>query len=599
MPRKEDQSEVVSENQAAPAEEVQTSEEAMIQSILHLTDAGAPIIQVRTREPNRAMAALRRYFVPQNEEFVYTEWDCVNGRRVFDAAPDSAINYTRLERAGEEADMPFYGHLQHPLECLRNSSHEINETASADGRARLNLFVYLNATPFLRDHPAAIELLSQYAALLPAKPVVVIMVTADESLPVPQGTVQVVHLGSPREAELRAVLESIHNNNVQENVVDDLTEDGVRQICAMGQGMTLSDFETALSKGFVQATRSSDGDDTPPVTVEDYLVALREGKTEAVKQSDILELFPADDMNNVGGLHKLRGWLEDRRSAFSPEARAFGIVPPKGVFVVGVPGTGKSLLAKAAAGTLGVPLIRFDFGRIFSKYIGDSESRVRQALSMVEDMGRLVLFVDEVDKGLGGIGSGGDSGVSSRVLGTFLTWMQETKSEAFIIMTANSVTNLPPELTRKGRMDEIFFTGLPTPTERREVLNVHLRRRGHSADDWTDVEWREIVTASDSFVPAEIEQVVKDALILSWKQRGQDAPELKASHVKRAFETAIPMARAHKSKIDAIVNWGVANAVSASYSEAEEAVAAAKRAGRPVAQATMTAPRRRVASPRR
>lgn len=531
-----------------------TSESLLMDDIFKLSDAGGSVLQVRTREPIRTALALRKAILSE-ENYQYKEWDVVNGFRIF-----TTENLTDHRVSGGKED--FVTALETPLNDLRKAGSEINATPQS-----IHYFVYVNPQPFIADNPFVTELIQQYAAILPTSNVCLILVTDDRPLPIPTGTVLVTEMRTPTHDELRNVLDhivasAINNDGFEQKTV--LTEAEKDRICALGSGMSRYEFETHAAITVVQA--SIDGQ--PCVTAQNFMEGISKGKTEVVKQSDILELFPTEDLSNVGGMQRLKDWIAARKEAFSDEAREFGIEPPKGIFVAGVPGSGKSLMAKAIAGTLGIPLLRLDFGRVFSKFIGDSESRMRQSLKMVEDMGRLVLFADEIDKGLGGIGSGGgDSGTSSRVLGAFLTWMQETKSQVFVVMTANRVEGLPPELTRKGRMDQIFSTGLPTSSERREVLAVHLRKRKRSIDNFSAQEISLFLAKSEGFVPAEIEQAVKDALILAFNDKKAD--DMQMSHLISALEAIVPISKSHKAQIDRIIEWAANNAIPVSYTDDE------------------------------
>jgi len=552
------------------------SESLLMDEVFKLADAGGSLIQIRTRESIRAALVLRRSILADTN-YQYNEWDIVNGMRRF-------TNENLTDNKGVKGDnKDFVESLLKPLEDLRNPTSNVSANA-----ASIHYFVYMNAHPFIENNPYAIELLQQYAAILPTSNVCIILVTNDNPLPLPTGTVLVTEMRTPSAAELREVLDRIIKNNTSNGFEkpSKITSEEMDRICALGQGMTRYEFETHAAISVVQASI----DAQPCVTADNFMDGIAKGKTEVVKQSDILELFPAESLDNVGGMHRLKDWIAARKDAFSDEAKEFGIEPPKGIFVAGVPGSGKSLMAKAIAGTLGIPLLRLDFGRVFSKFIGDSESRMRQALKMVEDMGRLVLFADEIDKGLGGIGSGGgDSGTSSRVLGAFLTWMQETKSQVFVVMTANRVEGLPPELTRKGRMDQIFSTGLPNDEERREVLAVHLRKRKRNIENYSATEVKRFLEQSEGYVPAEIEQAVKDALILAYND--QKADDLEMRHLLAALKAIVPLSKSHKAQIDRIIEWAAQNAISVSYNGTEKPTADESEPTQPAARIVRT-PRR-------
>lgn len=224
--------------------------------------------------------------------------------------------------------------------------------------------------------------------------------------------------------------------------------------------------------------------------------------------------------------------------------------------------TGKSLVSKAISKQLGVPLVRFDFGRVFNSLVGKSEERIREALRMVESMAPCVLFIDEIDKGLAGMGgSGGDSGTSARVFGTFLTWLNDTEAPVFTVVTANNVTHLPPELMRKGRFDQIFTSGLPDRTDLRSVFSIHMRKRGWDFDAFTKEEQLECINRVVGFVPAEVEAVVKDALIDAFDE---GAEAVTAGHILRAADNTVPLIKSHTLDMVATMLWCKENGVQAS-----------------------------------
>lgn len=244
--------------------------------------------------------------------------------------------------------------------------------------------------------------------------------------------------------------------------------------------------------------------------------------------------------------------------------------------------TGKSLVAKAISSELGVPLVRLDFGRVFNSLVGASEQRMRTALKMVENMSPCVLFCDEIDKGLGGIGGSGDSGTSNRVLGSFLTWLQDCQHPVFVMVTANNVTGLPPEMLRRGRFDAIFSTSLPNPRERREVLRIHLNIRGRDIADFPKEEVTEVVALSEGYVPAEIESAVKDALVDAFNED----EELSMAHVKKAILSMVPLSKAFAKEIAAMNDWAKNNATPAGIDAAAGSAAPTANSARRVSTRT-------------
>ncbi len=235
-------------------------------------------------------------------------------------------------------------------------------------------------------------------------------------------------------------------------------------------------------------------------------------KVQAIKDGGLLEYYPLEDNRfELGGFVSLKSWLERAKVGFTAEAKALNLTPPRGIMLVGVPGCGKSLAAKAIAREWQLPLLKLDAGRLFDKFVGESEKNFRKAIETAESLSPIVLWVDEIEKAMvAGGGSGeADAGLSRRLFGAFLTWLQEKKQEVFVVATANDLSSLPPELPRKGRFDEIFFVDLPDDGEREAIWNIHLSLR---KQDSTRFDLVKIVSASDGFSGSEIEQAVVASL---------------------------------------------------------------------------------------
>lgn len=538
----------MSNNTAAVGGDIGESERQLQYELARLVDAGISIIQVKTREPGRTLASLRKTILldPGN---AYIEYDIVHGtRRDF-----TLDNYANHAIRGTEP-MDYVPAMKAPLQTLHDGS------ANTGDNPPLVHYVFNVPMAFTNNNPVILELLTLYFSLLPATRIVIILVTPNEPVNLPAGMVHVLNAPTPTLSELTATLrDMVEASSANYEGGADISEEEYTSLARLGLGLTKDEFDNCVCLTLIDNPSRT----TEVLTAEPFYEGISKGKTEVVKQSDILELYPIEDISHVAGMKGFKAWLEDRIEVFSEDAIEFGIQPPKAVALVGVPGTGKSLLAKAAASVLGVPLLRLDFGKVFSKWVGDSESRMRAALDMVSSMGQLVLMVDEIDKGLGGIGGGGqDGGTSARVLGTFLTWMNDNNSGVLCIVTANRIDGLPPELFRKGRMDQTFWVGLPNPEERREVLAVHLEKRGRDIEDFEEREISQFVQASEGFVPAEIEQAVKDGLILAFKDK--DSDDLSLRHVQAALQQQVPMSRSNAEQIDAIIEWGRANAISVS-----------------------------------
>ncbi len=321
----------------------------------------------------------------------------------------------------------------------------------------------------------------------------------------------------------------------------DLTKVDAEQLIKAAQGLTLSEAENAFAKAVADDDR---------LAANDIQLVLEE-KRQVIRKSGLLEYFATDEsLATVGGLDLLKGWLGRRGAAFSDAARAFGLPEPKGLLLLGVQGCGKSLTAKAIAASWKLPLLRLDMGRIFSGLIGSSEENLRKAIHTAESVAPVVLWVDEIEKGLSGLGSSGqvDAGVTARVFGTLLTWLQEKTAPAFVVATANRIDLLPPELLRKGRFDEIFFIDLPAAAEREAILRIHVARRRR---DPAAYDLAALARAAEGFSGAELEQAVVSALHEAFAEGG----ELAQRHLARAIAESLPLSVTMREDLARLREW--------------------------------------------
>jgi SpoVK/Ycf46/Vps4 family AAA+-type ATPase len=283
------------------------------------------------------------------------------------------------------------------------------------------------------------------------------------------------------------------------------------------------------------------------------LPGVMQTKYELLNRTGVLSFeYETTSFANVGGLVHLKTWLKQRRPALTGELQHLD--PPRGLLLIGVQGCGKSLAAKAAAGILNVPLLRLDFGALYDKFHGETERNLRESLKQAEVMSPCVLWIDELEKGIGT--SGGDSGLSKRVLGTFLTWMSEKKSSVFVIATANDISALPPELVRKGRFDEIFFVDLPDSLVRAKILHIHLANRGLDPGQFG---LAELMRLSDGFSGAEIEQAVVSAMYAA----AAASEPLATGHIADEMIRTSPLSVVMREKIDALRAWAAGRTVPA------------------------------------
>ena len=288
-------------------------------------------------------------------------------------------------------------------------------------------------------------------------------------------------------------------------------------------------------------------------------------KRRVIARERVLEWFDPipGGIDAVGGLDVLKGWLSQRRLAYSPAARAYGLPAPKGMLLVGPPGTGKSLTAKAVATAWGVPLLKMDLGALKSKFVGDSEANIRKAFGVIEAIGRCVVWLDEIEKALAGATQGAaDGGVSSDALGAILGWMQERQGEAFVVATSNDAASLPPELLRKGRFDEVFFVDMPNAGERSDVLKASLK--AHNRAPLHPEKMEEVAAACDGFTGSEIAAIVPDALFAAF---ADGARELLVSDLVTAARSVVPLSKTAAEKIEKLRDWakGRARFASAPY----------------------------------
>lgn len=319
------------------------------------------------------------------------------------------------------------------------------------------------------------------------------------------------------------------------------------QLVKACQGLSRSRIRRVLAKALAAKQQVDETD----------IDGVLEEKKQAIRQTGILEFFTSkESLKNVGGLENLKQWVRHRQDAFTDEARSYGIPNPKGVLLVGIQGTGKSLSAKTIAHEWRLPLLRLDSGRLFGGIVGESENRVRQMIQLAEAMAPCILWIDEIDKAFGNITSGadGDSGTSRRVFGSLITWMQEKTTPVFIVATANNVQILPAELLRKGRFDEIFFLNLPTDLERQDIFRVHLQRL--RPNRLREFDLALLSRQARNFSGAEIEQVIVDAMHRAFGQ-GVDRQrrDFTTEDIVRAIEETVPLAAIAYEQIERLKQW--------------------------------------------
>ena len=369
-----------------------------------------------------------------------------------------------------------------------------------------------------------------------------------------QKEITIVDMPLPTLDDIKSKLEKMITQNNQIDT-SELTDEGKERLCKAALGLTLQEAENAFALAMV-----NDG----KIDGKDLGIILSE-KMQVIKKTGILEFINTDiKISDVGGLENLKNWLHKRNNSWSESAKKYCLPAPKGVLITGVPGCGKSLTAKAMSAAWQLPLLKLDFGKIFSGIVGSSEENMRRAIKTAEAVAPSILWVDEIEKSLSGMNSNGDSGTSSRIFGTFLTWMQEKTAPVFVIATANNISNLPAELLRKGRFDEIFFVDLPTHRERKEIFKLHLAKRLKDKEfaskiDVNDTLYEKLADMTEGFVGAEIEQVVISALYEAFFNKRP----LEFSDLENTIRNIVPLSVTQKEQILSLRQWANIRAVAA------------------------------------
>lgn len=365
--------------------------------------------------------------------------------------------------------------------------------------------------------------------------------------------ITVIDLMPPTPEEIRAELETILGQ-----VTVRLSANGIDALVKAAQGLMMDRIRLALARAV-----ASFG-----VLDERAIPLMLEEKKQRIRRTAVLEFWPTTEtIEDIGGLDILKLWLEQRAAAFTQEARVYGLPNPKGILLVGIQGTGKSLSAKATASLWQLPLLRLDVGRLMGGLVGESEAKTREMIRIAEAMAPCVLFIDELDKGFAGIGSSfvGDSGTSARVFGTILTWMEEKTAPVFIAATANSIEALPSEVLRKGRFDEIFFIDLPSENERREIFEVHLSKVRPNRIREFDLD--SLAFQSEGFNGAEIEQAIFDAMHLAFDQRR----EFHTEDILRTMAQIVPLSKTSRERIVTLQEWAASGRCRPASSDAAQA----------------------------
>ncbi|MGG6292794.1 AAA family ATPase [Leptolyngbya sp. AN02str] len=414
------------------------------------------------------------------------------------------------------------------------------------------IFVFKDLHPFI-DSPAVTRWLRDAIAGFKDTQKAIVLMSPVQNIPIElEKEVIVLDFPLPNMTELDEVL----TQQLEVTRSRRITTETREKLLKAALGLTRDEAEKVYRKAHVTTNR---------LTEAEVDIVLSE-KKQLIRRNGILEFIEEDEtIDSIGGLEELKHWLHQRSNAFTERAREYGLPQPKGMLILGVPGCGKSLIAKTTSRLWGLPLLRLDMGRVYDgSMVGRSEANLRNALKTAESISPAILFIDEIDKAFAGSAGSADSdgGTSSRIFGSFLTWMQEKTSPVFVMATANRVERLPGEFLRKGRFDEIFFVDLPNAQERREIFNIHLTKR---RSDISRFDLDQLVSICEGFSGAEIEQGIIAAM---YEAFAQDR-EFTQLDIIAAIKATLPLSKTMSEQVTALRDWARQRARPAAASVAE------------------------------
>jgi hypothetical protein len=503
-----------------------------------LCRARNPLIWIVTREEFRVEPYI--FEAANSSKFAIRCWDCAQGVTDVNGTPLSNI-----------VSSPDVG------EALAAISDRAR--SGVDGRC---LWVFRDLPGWLQGPGGMLtvrqlrNLCKQLRTTSPQSAYSIVVISPDGNVPQDlQGHATVIEWPLPDREEIAAVLDAIVAPYSDDKVTKPTNGQRDAAIDA-AIGLSGAEAEACYARSIVQLK-----------SIDPSIVANE--KKRVIARERILEWYDPlpGGLEAVGGLDVLKSWLVSRRLAYSPKARAYGLPAPRGVLLVGVPGCGKSLTAKAIATAWGVPLIRLDMGALKSKFVGESEQNLRKAFRIIESVGRCVVWIDEIEKALAGATQGAaDGGVSADALGAVLSWMQEHQGESFVVATANDVSALPPELLRKGRFDELFFVDLPNTTERTQILAATLKKHGRGGNGAVTTDALAVVAErTEGFTGAELSELVPEALFAAFADNGR---EITVADIATAAAQVVPLSKTASDKVQRLRDWAKGRARLATSTEA-------------------------------
>lgn len=477
-----------------------------------------PVLSIDTIEEDRVEYIIRKSIKTNLNRSIYS-WDFIDG-------------YTNNPNNEGFAK-------RNPLQAL-----ELVERLNPETPA---IFLLKDFHRFLNDLSVSRKL-RNISRILKLQPKTIIIVGSEVKIPKElQDLITTLQFQLPLEEEIREELNRLVSSlNLQ--VDSQLFETLIRA----SQGLSLERIRRVLSK--IIATYKTIN--------ENSIQILLSEKKQIISQTEILEYWSVTEkIDNLGGLDNLKDWLKKRKTAFSIQASNYGLPTPRGLLLIGIQGTGKSLTAKAIANDWQLPLLKLDVGKLFGGIIGESESRLRQMITLAETISPCILWIDEIDKAFSATESKGDSGTSNRVLATFTSWLSEKTQPVFVISTANNIDLLPLEIIRKGRFDEIFFLDLPKKEEREEIFKIHLQE--FRPNSWQSFDYSKLAKSSEAFSGAEIRQSIIEAMYHAFYEKREFLTE----DICKALEELIPLANLESKQMKNLQNWAASGRIRAASSK--------------------------------
>lgn len=490
----------------------------------HLIEAGFQVLYIPTVERSRCEEELS--VIAKNTKMDFITWDAVNG---FSTDPT----------------------CKDPIEVLLSMDDDNKDSAKWKGKEGI-MFIMRNLNLFLSDTVLKQQFQNLYYGRKFSneyykRPIIILSPELQIQSDVAP-CITLVEFSLPSEKELTQVFTDVTTqiefNSATPGTVTTYNEDLKADAVQAMRGLTTIEAEDTLAfslrvnRGFAASLID---------TIEDQ-------KAIALKKSEVLTYIPKDriaTMDEIGGYDILKDFINTRKLAYTRKAREVGLELPRGIVLLGIPGTGKSIVGKVVARELGLPLVLLNVSAVFGSLVGESERRIKGALDTIDALDGSVVLIDEAEKGLGGTDqSVGDSGVARRVFGSILTWLTEKRSRTFVVITANKTKGLPPEFLRRGRFDSVFYTDLPDPIERDEILRIHCKKRSIDTKQLDGPNWTVLIEKTDRFVGSELEQVVCDARFMSFAARGTGQPTVE--ELLEAVASTVPIAEAEKENIEEI-----------------------------------------------